>query len=508
MKFCILHATARVTPDYDRPWWAAATGALGNCDHPETLEYILVVHHSRMKEFWEHAPMWGMPWGKVSVVTNYGRDCIVDQSNAGRAAATGEIIMGIQDDLVYPPHWDTEVLRLIPDTSKRVFVKVRSDGYRDLMIPELCTRSLFLEAGAFSPEYESMFADNDWSERVKRIGGIIEAPHLYFQHLHPIHGTAEADDIYELQNRKEAYDIGRKVFARRQALGFPRVPLAGETEAAPAVDNGGGLLGRAASFLKKQFESIPVPQTRNFIACMPGEDHERITNLFQMERAANEQGFAGFTVIAGYTSSPDVTRISMAETALDHCAGNPATPYVFWMDDDNLIAPEQLKRLIAFLDAHPQTADIVVGWCWIRKGNEWTPSVGAFTEEMKASWFTVADLLRSNGEPFLVDGLASGFPCVMMRREVLERLGPRAFCRIPVPEEIAKWGFLGEDFSFFWRAKAAGFRCWVDPQCKVPHIKPTAQEPHMLLPPGAAITPEVRAWLEQVNGTPLEMPVP
>src|SRR5277367_2725056 len=98
MKFSIIHPTARVTPDFISPWWTAQRAAFAGCDNPRDVEYILVVHESRRSAYQTEGAYWWGEWGRITLVTNYGRDCLVDQCNAGQLAASGEIILGNQDD--------------------------------------------------------------------------------------------------------------------------------------------------------------------------------------------------------------------------------------------------------------------------------------------------------------------------------------------------------------------------------------------------------------------------
>jgi hypothetical protein len=135
MKFSVIHPTARVTPDFENPWWMAAYAAFNGADFPQDIEYILVVHVSRMNAFCANAYRWG--WsnpektlGRFVVVTNYGRDCLVDQRNAGYLAATGEIQRWNHDDMRYPEHWDAEILKSIADTSQPqpYAVQAHADG--------------------------------------------------------------------------------------------------------------------------------------------------------------------------------------------------------------------------------------------------------------------------------------------------------------------------------------------------------------------------------------------
>jgi hypothetical protein len=443
----------------------------------------------------------------------------VDQSNVGNLAATGEIIVGIMDDLSAPPGWDDSICQFIPDTSLPIALGCNPRERKDLLnIPRIITRPLLERLGPVSPDYESMFMDNEDSAKMRSLGTVIEVP-LYFEHKHPLtNGKAEIDEVYALQNREEAYAIGQQVFERRRAQGFPRVELPGWSKgvmpSAPTVNgapvgSGGGILDRAARIVKKALaaDTLPPepPPSKVFVACLPGPDYDRLGNVLNMQGYVQSRGY-NFQAITGYTSSPDATRYELSETALQHCGGNFQAPFIFWMDDDNIIKPEQLHRLVTFMENNPR-ADIVIGWCWIRKGDEWTASFGEFLEddgEPYAKWWGLKEILACGSTPTRVDRLASGFPCVLMRREVLEKLGPQAFNRIP--SSRAKHGYIGEDFSFFYRAWKAGMSCYLDPLCKVGHIKPTLQEPNLLIPPGASISPELRAWLQQVNGNAVEIP--
>ena len=250
MKFSVIHPTARVTPDFDNPWWKAADSAISGADNPRDLEYILVVHHSRAQDFWEHLQGWlACEVGRFQIVINWDRDCLVDQCNAGMLAAQGEIQCWNQDDMRYPPHWDAEVSKLIPDTSKLVCIQSLANGARKdlLTLPTICTAVLVRKIGALSPDYDGMFSDDEWSIKARALGVVVQST-LYFEHLHPADGKGKVDSVHAMENRDEAYRIGSDTFNRRRALGFPRVPLPGETVSEPA-------------------ESLPL-----IAVCVPGYD--------------------------------------------------------------------------------------------------------------------------------------------------------------------------------------------------------------------------------------------
>jgi Glycosyltransferase like family 2 len=461
-------------------------------------------------------------WGQFQVVINYGRDCLVDQCNAGQLAATGEIFIGNQDDMRYPEHWDTEILKLIPDTAALVCLQAKSDGEPrpDLLtLPTIATRALCDTIGPLSPEYDGMFSDNDWSAQAFKLAKVIKSD-LHFAHLHPVHGLAEADSVHRQENRAEAYRMGLEVFERRKRAGFPRVELPGfETRPAAAVkqfeeklkttDTGRSLLERAADFAKRILDPadtagmMPRPN-RRVAVCLPNEYHQWINGLLQLVKRSEERGFE-FNAVLAYTSSPDVTRMALTDTVLQVFSGDKRTPYVLWLDDDNILLPDQFDRMVSFLDNNPR-ADIVAGWCWIKRGEQWATSVGQFKEDQQISWLSLEQMFADNpaGDPVYFPRFGSGFPCILMRREVLERLGSKAFrC---IPREDFEYGKLGEDFSFFWRAHEAGIRCYLDPLCKVGHIKPQLQEPDLIVPPGGELPPVLELWRQQTRGDRVKLP--
>lgn len=519
LKFTIIHPTARVSPEGFKLWWfEAQSAAMAACDQPSNVEYLVVVHHSRAAQFWSGlAGCNGAPhkWGRFTVIVNRGRDCLVDQSNAAHIAMQGEIIVGNQDDMRFPEHWDSEICKLVPDASQLACVQAKTTGPRKdlLTVPTIATYALCQAIGPISPEYDGMYSDDEWSLKARQFGKVIQSD-LYFQHMHPAWGPYPADEIHAKENREEAYRIGRAVFERRKALGFPRVELpgdrvptepdvrqAGEYDAPPEKPS---LIKRALRSMAALCEvSAPAPALRrSVVACLPGKDYERLGCVLNLVGAAQSMGF-DFKTILGYASSPDSCREMIAKDALHYTEHDPAQyPYVFWQDDDNITTPEQLIRLVGFLENNPH-ADLIVGWCWIRRNEGWTTSLAQFTDDMGARWLSPQDVFGSGDAPQPVNGLASGFPCVLMRREVLERIGGEGFRKIPAPKSA--FGCIGEDFSFMWRAWRAGVKCYFDPACKVAHLKVQPQEPD-LMPFVQQFPKEVQDARRAINGNPVDIP--
>jgi hypothetical protein len=484
------------------------------------VEYIVAVHHSRLRAFWASfsqesypdAPCImsesfepGLPeCGRFQVVTNYGRDCLVDQCNAAQLASTGEIIVGNQDDMRFPEHWDTEILKLLPDTSIPMCVQAHTDGgRRDLLtIPTIATRVLVEQIGMLSTDYESMFSDDEWSIKAWKMGGVIPSK-LYFQHLHPTNGTAKIDSIYEIENRPEAYNAGWETFQRRKALGFPRVPFPGENPA-----------------------TVPVPVQAEYpilAMCIPGDNFSGawLDSFLAMGMELREAGYV-VKRFRAYQSNVYQTRINLTERVIEDAKISGEAPkYVLWIDHDNTAAPGQLAGLLKFLEAYPQV-DAVAGWCWIKKQVGWTTSVGDFWAEdgVHLTAFNLDGLLAGQTplEKFAPKEIEhTGFPFFLMRYDALERLGPYAFrplTKADLPayfdgmalpscpncdkhpnahpdsacgichglgvverKPVADHWFCGEDSAWCLQAKKAGMTIVVDPGCKVGHLKLQLQEP-------------------------------
>jgi hypothetical protein len=469
------------------------------------VEYILIVHESRVSEFWDHFKTmdtgWLPRWGRFTVVVNHLRDCVVDQSNEGMKAASGEIIIGAMDDLFAPDGWDTKLSALCPDTSKPVALHCLQKNPRDHEIfnPACHTKVLQDLLGPISPEYESMCCDDEYTLHVKRLGVVVKTG-LVFEHRHPSFGTAEEDEVYAIQNREEAYRIGQEVFERRRLQNFPRVELPGfpKMEPKPKLT----ILNKAANGVARFLNPAPVSlPRRNIAVCLPGETFglEWLAGIFSVQGVLDELGF-NFQVFLGHFSGAHVTRIALAESVLKQYGGDPSCPYVLWIDDDNIVPIETMRRWVSAFDSNPQM-DILVGWCWIQAGPVWHPSVALFDHQQQAEWMPLTKIFEGGPEIREIENLCSGFPCVMMRREVLESLGPMAFSLIPNP--ALRYGLLGEDFSFFLRAKQKGFRAFLDPMGKVGHFKTIQQEPTVIYENADS---KLQGMLDQVNGRPVEAP--
>jgi len=218
-EFSILHPTIRF------PGWQSAWRAwIDRADHPEEIEYWLVVDAGdvdNIKPFWLAAHL----------LYNYGRACYVDAQNAAARACTGQFIITAADDWFPCPHWDTMLLDLVPDPlAIEAVVKVHAPHHSGLIIYPIMTRAYYAKPGRggcpngelFYPDYLSMGSDDDLTEYATRDGVVIDAPHMIFDHRHPSLGLSEMDEAYKHVQSEEAWLAKDIVLARRRKEGFTK----------------------------------------------------------------------------------------------------------------------------------------------------------------------------------------------------------------------------------------------------------------------------------------------
>jgi len=456
--FSICHTSAR--PD---KWRAVYDDWMEKAVHPEQVEYVLCID-----------PRWGFSLDpaqyetaldNIIVEQNTGRRCYVDGVNIAAAASSGSILIVNADDQFACEAWDEALsgevcgvqVDVFAGTEKRFldesFVIDVNTGtpaesaYKVCQMPILSRARYEAQGGeVFYHGYESMCADNDFREWAVKDGVLIDAYHLYFLHLHPLYSAdgkwkspdpREWDEAYQVQNRTEAYQQGAALLERRRAAGF-----------------------------------IPLAEKRSIVLCLPGERFEGPFFDAILDLQAHLLLNMDFMIARRrhYTSNPAITRGDIANVL---AAMNPKPDLCLWIDDDNPLSVLTFNRLLAGLDGHPEV-DGVAGWCWIHteKKTGFMVSCGDWSPDYLhwdpfPNWFANSQGLKS----FSVGGM----PCILMRYSALEKAGPGAF--IPIIDSRFEHGMSGEDIAFFWRAEQGGARFFVDPQCRVPHLKYVEVEP-------------------------------
>lgn len=439
--FSIVHTSNR--PD---GWRQVHAEWMRKAAHPEQVEYILSV--DKDGPFEHHRPV---P-GDVRLVWNTGRKCAVDGYNAGCAEARGKILILASDDMFPPNGWDEDLTSIVKSYGNgsldRDFVIEVSSGTpadaRRLMVLSILSRARFEKLGyAFFPEYDSMYADDDFTEQARQDGVVIDARQLVFQHRHPIYDkSVEWDDTYLQQNANTRYSKGKEIFLRRRATRFGTVS-------------------------KKQSVAI----------CMPGVEFSArwVMAMFSLLDDIRKLGFDALPVNC-YSSDPGVTRDTLSQNLLTFV---PRPDYVLWIDDDNVLSTTEFQKLMLDLNTFPEL-DAVFAWCWLQAdGYLLQPMVSCGRLQPSGSVvpFTPQEMWDNAQAGNLMALGASGFPAVLMHFRLLEKAGSFPFA--PIVGEQHPHGKIGEDYSFCIHSLERGAKLAVDPQVKIPHLKLGEYEPDL-----------------------------
>jgi hypothetical protein len=451
LTFSILHPSAR--PDQ---WEATCKAWLDEADRREDVQYILCAD-----------TRWGFKDQNATyphidnLVFNQGRRCWVDAVNTAAKVATGDILIVVADD-IWPykqdsalsatTHWDTalrETLRGFLTLAAQGFAVEVSTGTpaeheRKILAAPIISRALYEKwRYVLFPGYESMYADNDIFEHADSMGCLIDARHIQFEHRHPLFTGAALDEVYKHQNRAQAYEFGRELLEirRRTNFGEPAKP-------------------KLAAIRKKPTLAVMAPGE-----WFPSKWVGNWTDLIGTMESTFSMVHARF----GESSNVYAMRNGLAASLAEM---QPSPDFVLWIDDDQILTPENLTRLYQDFVEHPEI-DIVAGWAWrVLPGDEWVTSVWALNSKA-GSPMTFEDLM-SGPEP-LKPVSQSGFPAVLMKYSAIQKAGPNPFLPLIDPEFMH--GMSGEDTAFFVRARLGGAKCYVDRRVLVPHLKLGVLEP-------------------------------
>jgi hypothetical protein len=462
--FSILHTSVR--PD---KWEEIYRAWLDNAHDPDSVEYVLVCDHD-----------WGFEELPNFVNERYGtgldkatwargpRHCYVDGVNLAANVSTGKILVVNADDQYPCKGWDKELLKVLtpagqPELLDAVvagdFIVLPSTGTKDehirkIAVMPIVSRTRYQKLGhVLFPLYESMFADNDFLAHARVDKVVIEAKHLLFPHRHPFNEGVPADqwdDAYKAQNRTQAFQMGYSIFEARQAMKFgniPLVPTAVDTDKVVAGTNNG----------------------RPTIAfCLPGESYSFEWVTQWTEILCQLMPHYNITPLFCYSTNVYTTRESLFQAAV---ASKP--DYIVWIDDDNLVAPGQVQKLLDGLNDNPGI-DVISGWCWLRS------NAYDITDKVSCGWWDgVKARVFSHYEAFgkgdndLCSVGWTGFPIVAMRGSIAEFLPTHPF--LPILSNDYPYGHSGEDVAFC--RQEHGLSIFVDRTVKVTHLKRKPDEP-------------------------------
>lgn len=412
----LCHTTARL-PD---GWRKAAQAWFDNCDHPENVEHIIATD--------EPFSPGALPFADTKLVLNKGRHSAVDGWNTSAQHSTGKFLITVADDWFPCPHWDTELLKRIPDLDGEHVLEVNTGGDEGILTFSLLTRKYYDRYGyLFNPRFVGMYADLWFTDVARRDRVVIDCRDLYFEHVHPCYGKGEMDDTHKWQHRPEAFQIGEQVYKELRYL------------------NG--------------FDSIYVPPRSFTVAvCMPGEyfRFDWIGNMLQLIGYLKDRVFVKPILGDARNRDPHITYGAMTKQVLDL---SPLPDLVLWIDRNSAVAPVQFAKLFESLKEHPE-ADGVAAWSWW--DNPARISAG-FLDGNTFSTISHQQLMAGSEDAKEVDW--TGFSVFLMRGETLKKAGPRPF--MPIISDEYPWGFSPEDKSFCKHAKENGCRFFIDRRVEV-----------------------------------------
>jgi len=131
--------------------------------------------------------------------------------------------------------------------------------------------------------------------------------------------------------------------------------------------------------------------------------------------------------------------------------------YILWMDTDQIYPADSFYQLIN------HRKDVVVG----KTHRRYPPYDPILLRGKMGSWESVP--VEEWGKGGLVEVDSTGFGCVLIKTKVFEAL-ERPYFDLVYTEEGKP---IGEDFYFWAKVKAAGFRIFVDCSLKIGHLKYT-----------------------------------
>lgn len=144
--------------------------------------------------------------GAVTAVRNW---------NVAAAAAKGDLLVVIADDLFPPPGWDRALIETTGPLNplRTPFVVKVGDSPRPndvLLRHPVVSRAFYDKFGLFSPAYRGVYCDTDLTRRAFWNSVILDGRSLQVEHRHPVlSDRVVPSESHEHMNRCEEYQRGK-----------------------------------------------------------------------------------------------------------------------------------------------------------------------------------------------------------------------------------------------------------------------------------------------------------
>jgi len=137
--------------------------------------------------------------------------------------------------------------------------------------------------------------------------------------------------------------------------------------------------------------------------------------------------------------------------------------YLFFVDDDIVLPPDALERLLETIESDPQTA--VVGGLYYSRDEVRPIAVGGWDSSDTTTAYIPA-YTATSVDP--VDGI--GFGCALLRVAVARRLTPPYFpAHVYIERKARVARQCDEDFCYCERVRKAGYTVRLDARVRCPH---------------------------------------
>lgn len=211
MKFSLLH------PSRKRPQLAIKNAIdIIEKSKDKDLEYIICIDHDDpcQKEYTRLVQEANWKYKKITLLVSGSTTC-VQALNCAAGYSTGDILIYVSEDFVFPLHWDREILAAVGNSDDFV-LWVHDKIQNEIMTGCILSRKYYDYWGfVYHPAFVSMYADNFFTYLAKKRNKIIYANHLVIEHNHPsLNNGMPKDETFYRQNDSRNYSEGKATFDR------------------------------------------------------------------------------------------------------------------------------------------------------------------------------------------------------------------------------------------------------------------------------------------------------